>query len=111
MKEQLIAAEVAESEYQRRSRLLNILILSLAGALAVFTILVLVLQLPSQTSSLISISSGMVLCGVSYLLVRTRRLTLAAYVFLGGFIVVANTSILLPNIPVETRIVGPLPWQ
>ena len=93
---------------ERRSGLLKILILSLSGALVAFLVIVLVLRLPSMTSSLISILSGLVICGISYGLIRFARPRLATYLFLGGFIVVANTAVLLPAIPPETRIVAPL---
>ena len=93
---------------ERRSGLLKILILSLSGALVAFLVIVLVLRLPSMTSSLISILSGLAICGISYGLIRFARPRLATYLFLGGFIVVANTAVLLPAIPPETRIVAPL---
>jgi len=106
--EQLIGAGIRESEQKRKSRLLNIVIQSLSGALGVFLVIVLVLRLPSMTSSLISIISALAICGISYWLARFGKFHFAVYLFLGSFIIIANTSALLPNIPLETKIVGPL---
>jgi len=82
--------------------------LSLSGALVAFLVIVLLLRLPSMMSSLISILSALAICGISYGLIRFAKPRLATYVFLGGFIVVANSAVLLPAIPPETRIVAPL---
>jgi signal transduction histidine kinase len=106
--EQLVGAEIEQSELKRKMHLLNILIYSLAGALGIFLVIVLVLRLPSLTSSTISIFSALVICGVAYWLNRSGKFYPAAYLFLGGFIIVANISVLLPSIPLETRVVGPL---
>jgi signal transduction histidine kinase len=95
-------------EVRRRSMLLSILIRSLSAALAIFLVVVPILRLPSMTSSLISIISALVICGISYWLMRFGKLRLAMYIFLGGFIVVANTAALLPDVPPETKIVAPL---
>ncbi len=108
MSKQLVGVEIETDDLMRRSGLLNILILSLAGALVLFMVIVLTLRLPSMTSSLISIISALAICGISYWLIHFGKLRLATYIFLGGFILVANTAILLPNIPPETRIVAPL---
>ncbi len=108
MNEQLIGAGIRESEQKRKSRLLNIVIQSLSGALGVFLVIVLVLRLPSMTSSLTSIISALAICGISYWLARFGKFHFAMYLFLGSFIIIANTSALLPNIPLETKIVGPL---
>jgi signal transduction histidine kinase len=106
--EPLIGTEIEHFELKRKGHLLNILIYSLAGALGIFLIIVLVLRLPSLTSSVISIVSALVICGAAYWLNRASKFHPAAYLFLGGFIIVANTSVLLPSIPLETRVVGPL---
>ena len=95
-------------EVRRRSMLLSILIRSLSAALAAFLVVVLILRLPSMTSSLISIINALVICGISYWLTRFGKLHLAIYIFLGGFILVANTAALLPEVPPETKIVAPL---
>lgn len=108
MSKQLVGAEIEMDKLRRKSWLLNILILTLTGALVIFLVIVLVLRLPLMISSLISITSALVICGIAYWLARFGKLRLAAYLFLGGFIVVANTAVLLPNIPLETRIVAPL---
>jgi len=108
LSKQLVGVEIETDELMRRSGLLNILILSLAGALVLFMVIVLILRLPSMTSSLISIISALAICGISYWLTHFGKLRLATYIFLGGFILVANTATLLPNIPPETRIVAPL---
>ena len=70
--------------------------------------LVLVLRVSSMVSSLISISIALVICGVSFLLNRSGKFNPAAYLFLAGFTAIACTSTLLPNITVETRILGPI---
>jgi hypothetical protein len=103
-----IRAEIEMDELRRKFKLLSTLIRSLSGALVVFLVIVLILRLPSMTSSLISVISALVICGISYWLARCGKLRLAAYLFLSGFIVVANTAVLMPNIPPETRIVAPL---
>lgn len=103
-----IAVKSGAEEPARRSGLLKILIFSLSGALVAFLVIVLILRLPSMTSSLISILSALVICFVSYGLTRFGKFHLATYLFLGGFIIVANTAVLLPTIPPETRIVAPL---
>ena len=108
MSEQLVAIEIELDELNRKSRLLNILTWSLSFALGAFLIVVLVLRLPSMIASLVPIISALAVCGVAYWLNRFGKFSLAAYIFLGGFIMVANTSTLLPDIPLETRIVGPL---
>jgi len=105
--EQSIGVQVETDERVRKSKLLNILILSLSVAVGVFLVVVLTQRLPSMLPSLISIVSALVICGVSYWLIRLNKFYLAAYLFLGGFIIVANTSALLPGAPLETRIVGP----
>ena len=61
-----------------------------------------------MTSILIPIIGALVICGISYWVARFGKVHLATYIFLGGFIVVANTAVLLPNVPPEIRIVAPL---
>ncbi len=105
--EQIIGAQVELAELKRKSRLLNILIISLSVALIVLLAIVLALRLPSMVSSLISIAAALVICGISFGLNRLGKLYPAAYLFLAGFIAVACTSAILPSVPIETKIVGP----
>jgi signal transduction histidine kinase len=108
LNKQVTGIEVGIDDLERRAGLFGVLIKSLSIALVAFLVVVLVLRLPSMTSSLASIIGALVICVISHWLNHYGRFKLASYIFLGGFILVADSAVLLPNIPPETKIVAPL---
>jgi len=107
MTKQFVGAEAEASELTRKSRLLSILILSVMVALGVFLVITLAQRQPWMFPYFILIPSGLVLCTLSYWLARSGKFYLAAYLFLCGTIIIANTSTLLPGIPLENKMTGP----
>jgi signal transduction histidine kinase len=85
--EQLVGAEMEQSELKRRTRLLNSLIWLLMGTLGLFLVYVLTIGMQSLISGLISLIAALVVSGIGYWLARSGKFYAAVYLFLSGFVV------------------------
>ncbi|MFC2019942.1 hypothetical protein ACFLU4_08395, partial [Chloroflexota bacterium] len=99
MREQPVGIEIETDETRRRLGILKILIYGLSVALLLLLAVALALRIPATIASLYSIIGALVACGLAYWLARAGKLYPAAYLFLAGFIIVANISSLLPDAP------------